>query len=202
MALSIFSMTDKYRSILLFGAPGVGKGTQGKKLGETPGFIHLATGDIFRGLNPETPEGQEFVKYSTQGMLVPDELTVEIWKKHVARMIESGSYDPTRDVLVLDGMPRSVNQVKLMDGVIEVLAVVQLIPASVEAMVERIKKRARDEGRHDDTNESVIRNRFAVYENETAPVIHEYDKSLIREVDGMGTIDEVFEWVQRIVKTI
>ncbi len=96
-------------------------------------------------------------------------------------------------------MPRSVNLVKLIEEVIEVLGIVQLVPSSVEAMVERIMKRVDDEGRHDDTDEEVIQNRFAVYEKEKAPVIHEYGAGLVREVDGIGTIKEVFERVRRVV---
>ena len=72
-------MKDKLKAILLFGQPGVGKGTQGAILGKVPGFCHLATGDMFRGLDRESELGREFLKYSNQGLLVPDEPWQRSW---------------------------------------------------------------------------------------------------------------------------
>ncbi|MDY7107425.1 MAG: nucleoside monophosphate kinase, partial [Planctomycetota bacterium] len=99
-------MADPYKCVLLFGAPGTGKGTQGKMLGENDGFIHLATGDIFRSLDKESELGQKFLYYSSRGELVPDDLTIRLWQDHVRGLIDAGTYDPTRDILLLDGMPR------------------------------------------------------------------------------------------------
>ena len=73
----------KYRSILLFGAPGAGKGTQGKVLGVIPNFYHCACGDVFRNLRPDSPLGKVFIKYSSRGLLVPDETTIELWKQNI-----------------------------------------------------------------------------------------------------------------------
>ena len=72
---------SRYPTVLLFGAPGVGKGTQGAILGRVPGFHHLACGDVFRSLNMSSPEGREIYEFSSRGQLVPDELTIRIWKK-------------------------------------------------------------------------------------------------------------------------
>jgi len=185
-------MSTTYRSLLLFGPPGVGKGTQGARLGAEAGYVHLATGDIFRSLDKQTPEGQEFLKYSTQGLLVPDELTMRIWASHVKKMIAGGQYDPERDVLVLDGMPRSLEQAKALEDHIEPLGILSLVVPDEDEMVRRILKRGEASGRPDDLDEATIRRRFDEYREKTAPVLAHYDPALVHEIDGMGTIDEVF----------
>ena len=116
-------MADRYRTILMFGAPGVGKGTQGALLGAVPGFYHLATGDIFRSLDTESELGGEFIKYSTQGLLVPDDLTMRIWQQYVDDQIETGQYGPDRDLLILDGMPRTLAQVQAIADRADVLGI-------------------------------------------------------------------------------
>lgn len=189
-------MTTTYRSLLLFGPPGVGKGTQGARLGAEAGYVHLATGDIFRSLDKETPEGQEFVKYSSQGLLVPDELTMRIWAAHVKKMIASGAFNPLTDVLVLDGMPRSIEQARDLEPHIEVLGILSLVVPDEDEMVRRIMKRGESSGRADDLDEATIRRRFVEYHEKTAPVLAHYDAALVHEIDGMGTIDEVFERVK------
>ncbi len=193
---------EKHKCILLFGAPGVGKGTQGKRLGEMPGYVHLATGDIFRSLDKASEHGRQFVKYSSQGLLVPDELTITIWKQHVRSMIDRGQYEPKTDLLILDGMPRSVAQARLLRPLIDVLRIVHLDAPNIDAMVQRIKKRAEQEGRHDDMDEKVIRARFDEYNAKTAPVQKEYDPKLIVKVDAMGSVDEVFKRVKAAVEPV
>ena len=179
-------MSQPYRSILLFGPPGVGKGTQGELLGAVPGFRHLATGDMFRGLDKASELGKEFVSYSSRGELVPDELTIRLWQQHVAGLVDAGTYRPDRDILVLDGIPRSVAQAEALDDKIEVLAILHLVCPDIDEMVQRMKGRALKQGRQDDADESVIRRRFEVYEAETAPVLGHYDAKLVRDIDAVG----------------
>ncbi len=179
-------MSQPYRSILLFGPPGVGKGTQGELLGAVPGFCHLATGDMFRGLDKASELGKEFVSYSSRGELVPDELTVRLWQQHVAGLVEAGAYRPDRDILVLDGIPRSVTQAEALDDKIDVLAIIHLVCPDIDEMVQRMKGRALKQGRADDADESVIRRRFEVYEAETAPVLGHYDPKLVHDIDAVG----------------
>jgi len=183
----------RYKSVLFFGAPGTGKGTQGAILGRVPGFFHLSTGDMFRGLDKESDLGKEFLKYSTQGLLVPDELTMRIWAAHVKKMIASGAFNPLTDVLVLDGMPRSIEQARDLEPHIEVLGILSLVVPDQDEMVRRILKRGEHSGRADDLDEATIRRRFVEYHEKTAPVLAHYDAGLVHEIDGMGTIDEVFE---------
>ncbi len=184
-------MADPYKSVLLFGAPGVGKGTQGGLLGQIPGFVHMASGDIFRRLEPESELGRKFHEYSSQGLLVPDELTIEVWRDDVKRRIGTQAFRPAADLLILDGIPRNVVQAKALDDHLEVLLVVHLKAPDVNEMVERMKRRAAQEGRHDDADEKVIRRRFGVYDEETAPVLGYYDAGLIRDVDATGSPVEV-----------
>ncbi len=131
-------MAGKYRSVLLFGAPGVGKGTQGKLLGQIPGFVHMASGDIFRSLDKTSALGRKFLQYSSQGLLVPDDVTIEVWQDHVRRQVDQGAYRPDLDLLVLDGIPRNVDQCKALDKHIDVLRVVHLAAPSVDEMVDRL----------------------------------------------------------------
>src|SRR6185503_13937224 len=92
----------KYRTVLLFGAPGSGKGTQGKIIGSIPGFFHFACGDAFRNLRIEDPIGRVFIDYSSKGKLVPDESTIALWSQNIKASTADGEFDPASDILVLD----------------------------------------------------------------------------------------------------
>lgn len=184
-------MAEKLKSILLFGQPGVGKGTQGAILGRVPGFCHLATGDMFRGLDRDSELGREFLKYSTQGLLVPDELTCRLWRQYVQGLIDTNKYLPGTDVLLLDGIPRSPTQAATLDEHIEVLAVIHLICDDTEELIQRMKRRAEIQNRPDDADEDVIRRRFEVYLAETAAVLEHYDASIIHGVNASGTPGEI-----------
>ena len=94
----------KYRTYLLFGAPGSGKGTQGKILGAIPRFFHCACGDVFRQLDTRTAVGQAFLEYSSKGELVPDDITVRLWMARIGDMVGSHTFKPDIDSLVLDGI--------------------------------------------------------------------------------------------------
>ena len=184
-------MAGNYRSVLLFGAPGVGKGTQGKLLGQVPGFFHMASGDIFRSLDKQSELGKKFHHYSSQGLLVPDDVTIEVWEDYVRRRVGDETYRPDFDLLVLDGIPRNVAQCKAIEAHVEVLRVVHLEAPDIDDMVKRLKKRALKEGRIDDADESVIRRRFEVYHEETAPVLGYYDAKLLSAISAVGSPAEV-----------
>lgn len=182
---------NRYLSILLIGPPGVGKGTQGKMLGAIPGFFHLATGDMFRSLDKESEIGLEFTRYSSQGLLVPDFLTVRLWRQHVKELIARELYSPANDILLLDGIPRSEPQAETMREFIDPFMVIHLVCKDLDEMVRRMQKRATEQGRPDDIDEAVIRRRFQVYKEQTAPVLACYDKSIISNIDALGTQAEV-----------
>ena len=183
--------SQKFKSILLFGPPGAGKGTQGKILDAIPGFFHLSVGDIFRSIDSSSPEGQEVSKYTSAGQLVPDELTIRIWKQAMDGFISSGKYNPQKDILLLDGMPRNVAQTELIAGYIEVSKIINLSCDEEDEMVKRIQQRAIEEKRGDDTNEDVIRQRFEVYRQQTRPVLDQYSADQIAVAKAVGTPAEV-----------
>lgn len=188
-------MADRYKTVLLFGAPGAGKGTQGKILGQIPGFFHLACGDVFRSLDTTSELGQEFLRYSSRGELVPDSLTVEMWRQNMHAQTVLSLFKPRSDLLVLDGIPRSLPQAEALDEYIDVLRVIHLVCKDKDQMVQRMKQRAIKENRLDDADESVIRKRFEVYDAETSPVLDHYPSDLIREVDAIGSPARVMEHV-------
>lgn len=188
-------MADRYKTVLLFGAPGAGKGTQGKILGCIPGFHHLACGDVFRSLDTTSELGQEFLKYSSKGELVPDSLTVEMWRQNMHAQTVLSHFKPKSDLLVLDGIPRSLPQAEALREYIDVLRIIHLVCRDEVEMVERMKRRAIKENRLDDADENVIRNRFKVYEEETKPVLEYYPADIIREIDALGSPASVLQHV-------
>lgn len=178
------NQAQRYRTILLFGAPGSGKGTQGKILGQVPGFFHLSCGEVFRGLNPASELGKTFLHYSSQGKLVPDSYTVQLWCDYIDRLVHTHHFHPEGTILLLDGIPRNRHQAEMMEQYIEVLLVLYLEAADQEQMIARLRRRALHENRLDDANEEVIRGRFREYAAESAPVLDFYPPELIRKIDA------------------
>jgi len=174
----------KYTTYLLFGPPGSGKGTQGKTLGTIPRFFHCACGDVFRSIDTRTKVGRAFLDYSSKGELVPDEITVELWKARIDAAVDGHNFKPDIDTLVLDGIPRNVEQAKIMDELINVQKVFHLSCPNRDALFERLKKRALKDNRLDDANEDVIKRRLATYENESKPVLGYYGEGRITCIDA------------------
>ncbi|MGD1916775.1 MAG: adenylate kinase family protein [Phycisphaerales bacterium] len=180
-------MAERVPAALLFGAPGAGKGTQGKILGQVPGFYHLSCGEVFRTLDIHSDLGRTFYEYSSKGELVPDDVTVAMWKENLHAQVTLSIYKPHAEILVLDGIPRNVKQAELLEEHIDVKAIVHLVCRDMSAMLMRLRKRALRENRADDAREEVIRRRWEVYEHETRPVLDFYSPDLIHEVDAIGT---------------
>ncbi|HVM62160.1 MAG TPA: nucleoside monophosphate kinase [Verrucomicrobiae bacterium] len=183
---------DKIKTVLLFGAPGSGKGTQGKMLGTLPGYRHLACGDVFRSIDLNSEIGKVFLQYSSKGELVPDDFTVRLWRDHLDKLIHTGAFRPESTVLALDGIPRNVHQARMLDPYIEVVKLICLRAIhDRDEMVRRLKSRALKENRLDDANEKTIAHRLEVYENESRPVLEYYPKSLRVDVDALQSPIEV-----------
>lgn len=174
----------RYRTILILGAPGSGKGTQGKVLGSVPRFHHLACGDVFRSLDTRTPLGQQFVSYASKGELMPDDLTVKLWRANVKDRVESRLYKPDIDFLVLDGIPRNVEQAKLLEPDVEVLKLFHLSCPNREELARRLRKRALKDNRFDDASDKVIYERFAIYDAETKPILDYYAGDKVVNIDA------------------
>ena len=173
----------RYKTILLFGAPGSGKGTQGKIIGTIPGFMHSSTGDIFRSLDLQSDVGRKFWEYAGRGQLVPDEFTIDLWKQYIKGLEYINQFHPENEFLVLDGLPRNCTQKRLLDDSLEVLGVIYL-RAEKAKMVERLRRRALKENRFDDASDEVISRRMDVFEKETRPVLDLYPKNIIHRIDA------------------
>ncbi len=174
----------RYRTFLIFGAPGSGKGTQGAILGRIPRFNHCACGEVFRSLDTRTALGQKFVEYSSRGELVPDELTVQLWKANIESRAETHLFKPDIDFLVLDGIPRNVEQARIMESYIEVLHVFHLSCPNRQELVRRLRKRAIKENRFDDAREETIARRIQTYEEESKPMLDYYSEDRITDLDA------------------
>ena len=174
----------RYESILLFGAPGSGKGTQGKIIGTIPGFYHSATGDIFRSLDLQSEMGRVFWEYAGKGKLVPDEISIRLWKQYLRGLELINQFHPKSEILVLDGIPRNLEQAQLLDDTIEVVKVIHLVCSDMSKMVERLRRRALKENRFDDASDEVIGRRLETYEHETRPVLNYYPPDRIVRVEA------------------
>lgn len=174
----------RYVTYLILGPPGSGKGTQGKVLGTVPRFVHFACGDVFRSLDTRTPLGQRFIEYSSKGLLVPDDLTVELWRHSIEAQVVTAKFKPDIDALVLDGIPRNPNQARLMGEMIDVRQVFHLSCPNRAELVRRLRKRALKDNRLDDANEVVILQRLETYDRETKPVL-DYYQSIVTRIDAL-----------------
>lgn len=188
-------MSARYQTILLFGAPGAGKGTQGKILGQIPGFYHVSCGDIFRSMDMNSKIGKIFREYSSRGELVPNDATVQMWATNIQAQTILSIYKPNVDLLILDGIPRNPEQAVIMKKHIKVLKVIHLVCPDKDKMIERLQRRAIKENRADDAKVEVIKRRWEVYERETFPVLECYDKKIIAEVDAMGSPANVLQQI-------
>jgi adenylate kinase len=192
-------MPNRYQTILLFGAPGAGKGTQGKILGQIPGFFHLSCGEVFRTLDVHSPLGRKFYEYSSRGELVPDDDTIQMWRENMHAQTVLSHFKPHNDLLVLDGIPRNVNQARLLDKYLRVVRIVHLMCENREEMIKRLRRRALKENRADDAREDVIIRRWEIYEAETAPVLAHNPSTIIRRVDALGSPAAVLQHVLEAV---
>jgi adenylate kinase len=174
----------KYRTFLMFGAPGAGKGTQGRILGTVPHFYHCACGDVFRRINHTSELGRIFLEHSSKGQLVPDEYTVRLWRESIENEIRIGRFHPETDTLVLDGIPRNRSQAEMLQDYLHVAAIFLLQCPDTDRLVERMQRRALKDNRLDDANIDVIRHRFEVYERDTRQVLDCYPTALIHHIDA------------------
>lgn len=175
--------------LLIMGPQGVGKGTQAALLSEHYGIPAISTGDIFRyNLKNQTELGKQAQAYMDRGELVPDELTNTIVKDRLAM-------DDAADGWILDGYPRNAAQVAALDRMLEELGTpldhAVVLEAGREVLLERMAKRAAEQGRSDDTPEAIA-TRLETYERETAPLLDIYrDRGMLVSVNGVGEIDQI-----------
>lgn len=170
---------EPFRSILLFGPPGSGKGTMGKFLSSAGNHFHLSSGDIFRGLSPESPAGRLYQSYAGQGLLLPDEITIQIWHHFVHGLIATNRYFPNEQLLLLDGLPRTIKQADLLQKYIHIERIIVLEVEDTERLIKRIQRRALIEKRTDDMDTKVLRTRLDVYKRDTLKLLKHYPDNII-----------------------
>ena len=192
----------KYKTLLLFGAHCAGKGTQGKILSTIPNFYHCACGDVFRKLRIDNELGRIFLQYSSRGELVPDEATVRLWKQSIQGSQSLGQFNPEKDTLVLDGIPRSPNQAEMLQDSLDVRAVFYLTCSDFNRLVERLQRRALRDNRLDDANLAVIKARLETYERETKPVLDFYGPGLVHTIDSTQTPVNVLRDILRRIAAL
>lgn len=186
-------------NLILFGPPGSGKGTQSEKIVEKFGLIHLSTGNLLRQeIADKTPLGLEAKNFMDKGQLVPDEVVIGMIDSCLVKHADAKGF-------LFDGFPRTVAQAEALDKllVLKKTSISKVIALEVieEELIKRLVKRGETSGRSDDTNEEVIRKRFAVYKDETEPVADHYkQQGKFEAVRGVGTIDEIFNAVSTLIE--
>jgi adenylate kinase len=184
-------------NLILFGPPGAGKGTQAVKIADKNKWVHVSTGDILRAeISQSTPLGLKVKAVMEAGHLVSDELLIEIMESVFVKHAAASGF-------VLDGFPRTLNQAQELDRMLHKLghpvSLVLSLEVDEEELVKRLLKRAIEQGRKDDTDE-VIKNRLLQYHEHTKPLISYYKKKqLLKEVYGVGTMDEIFLSVCKVI---
>jgi adenylate kinase len=179
--------------LVFIGPPGAGKGTQAERMIETYRMAHLSTGDMLRAArDAQTPVGQQAEQYMSKGELVPDQIIMDIISDRLEEPDCEGGY-------LLDGFPRTMAQAEALDALLEKKGTPLNAVLELRVPEEELFQRLAGRGRKDDTPE-VIRQRLVAYRQQTEPLLEYYEKSgLLKSVDGLGTIDEIFERIKAVL---
>ena len=184
-------------NIILFGAPGCGKGTQAARLAEHYDLYHISTGEAIRSeIQRGTELGKSMEAYISRGELAPDSIVVEMVRDYMRTHSDKGC--------IFDGFPRTTAQAEIFDKLLAEMNskvdVMIYMDVPEEELVKRILLRGKDSGRADDASEDVIRNRIVVYRAQTAIVAEHYTaQQKYAEIDGLGTMDEVFDRLSEVI---
>ena len=186
-------------NVLVLGPQGSGKGTQAKRVSSDCGIPHISTGDMFRALDDATPLGREINEIMARGDLVPDEITVRMIRERL-------SDDDARDGFILDGFPRNLAQAEALDEMLNEIGrsldVIFFFDLDDDTAKVRALGRAHEEGRTDDTSETIAR-RLAIYHEQTEPVVEYYRTSgKLVPLHAHRTVEEVSSEVQSALDTV
>ena len=185
-------------NIILFGAPGCGKGTQAARIKEKYNINHISTGEVIRGeIARGTELGKSMQSYIESGRLAPDSIVIGMIRNYLKEHRDAAGN-------IFDGFPRTTAQAEEFDRILaedgESVNVMVYMDVPEEELVKRILLRGKDSGRADDASEDVIRNRISVYRDQTAVVSDHYDKhGMYAAIDGVGSMDEVFDRICEVI---
>ncbi|HZK77032.1 MAG TPA: adenylate kinase [Candidatus Kapabacteria bacterium] len=183
-------------NLILFGPPGVGKGTQAAQLADAHNLLHISTGDILRAAIAEgSPLGRTAQTFVESGGLVPDDIIIGLVREVLERLTKE------KKGFLLDGFPRTLEQARALDGLFRELNIskvtIVMLTAPEQELIDRMVRRGLEQGRKDDTAET-IRHRLEVYYAQTEPVKAFYEKSRgVKLVDGLGTVEDVTARIER-----
>ncbi len=186
--------------IVIFGAPGSGKGTQSERIVEKFGIDHISTGDVLRAeIKKGTELGKTAKGYIDQGQLLPDELIIDILATTLDSLTDSKG-------VIFDGFPRTIPQAEALKDMLakrdRKVSVMLDLDVPEEELMVRLVKRGQESGRADD-NEETIRKRLVVYHTQTAPLIDWYkQEGTYRRIYGVGTMDAIFADIAAVVETL
>ncbi|MFC1537327.1 adenylate kinase family protein [Gemmatimonadota bacterium] len=198
---------DKYKSFLIFGPNGIGKGTNAKATGTLPGYLHFSTGDMFRALVARVKDGTaselelQIDQTMKSGGLVDDETTVRLTRQNLETAAAEGRLNPQTDYLLLDGVPRNEEQAKMLDPFIEICGVLH-ITSERDVAVERITNRARVEGRKDDQDPVAVGKRLDIFFENLAPLLSFYDSAFNGAPDYDSEVIHYIDAAQRPAKVL
>lgn len=187
-------------NIIIFGAPGSGKGTQSQKLIDKYHLTHISTGDVFRDqISKQTELGKLASKYMSQGELVPDNVVIDMLAGIITDKDDSNGF-------IFDGFPRTLPQGEAMDKMLleknESIDVVLWLDVDDDELIDRLLQRGKETGREDDNLET-IKLRLQVYTRETEPLKEFYSKqNKLAKIDGKGTIDDIFSRIENVVDNL
>ena len=188
-------------NVVLFGAPGCGKGTQSELLEKKFGLSHISTGEIIRShIKAQTPLGQQMAEYISRGELAPDSVVIGMVEEYL-------NQNKGIKGTIFDGFPRTTAQAeafdKLMESMGDSVDIMIYMDVPEEELVQRILLRGKVSGRADDASEDVIRNRIEIYNQQTAVVADYYrQQGKYVAVPSLGTIDEVFNRIAAEIEKI
>ncbi len=187
-------------NIVIFGAPGSGKGTQSAKLVEKYGLKHLSTGDILREeIKADTELGKLAGSYMSKGHLVPDELVIDILDNMIGKHSDTKGF-------IFDGFPRTLAQGEALGKMLEKhgedIDAVLSLEVEEEELIDRLLKRGQISGRTDDNRET-IESRLKVYHSQTEPLKEFYrTKGTLKNIEGIGSIDDIFGSIEKEIDQI
>ena len=191
----------RMKNIVIFGAPGSGKGTQSDLLIEHYGLGHISTGDVLRSeIKKGTELGKTAQSYIDKGNLIPDDLMISI----LANVYDS--YGRGHKGVIFDGFPRTIPQAealkKMLDERGDKVAAMLELDVPEDELMKRLIKRGKDSGRADD-NEETIKKRLVVYHSQTQPLIEWYkNEGLHYHIDGLGSLDRIFGDIQKVIDNL